>query len=277
MINSNEYLEQLFGIEAIDRFVALEFANCESLTDAEQVIWLHLLVTLSFMQRSGHSCLLLTEVAGTRLFVEPLLESEAELEAESEAELEAKSELEQEIDSDSQLWTESEPHSAQISHLQAVPTTSNSVTSSRKLGYKFPGLTEMISVIKKALGSEKDDKNNKISPLFVYQSGKLYSRRYYNFEQEIAASIANRTHITALSEDGLSRVKALWPAMFPTNTIDEQDWQQVAVAKSLVQQFSVINGGPGTGKTYTVLRLLLALQACNQNERIVLALSLIHI
>ena len=129
----------------------------------------------------------------------------------------------------------------------------------------------MISVIKKALGSEKDDKNNKLFPLFVYQSGKLYSRRYFNFEQEIAASIVNRTHVTALSEDGLSRVKALWPTMFPTNTTDEQDWQQVAVAKSLVQQFSVINGGPGTGKTYTVLRLLLALQACNQNERIVLA------
>ncbi|WOI39175.1 exodeoxyribonuclease V subunit alpha [Alteromonas sp. CI.11.F.A3] len=245
MINSNEYLEQLFGIEAIDRFVALEFAYCERLTDAEQVIWLHLLVTLSFMQRSGHSCLLLTEIAGTRLFVEP------ESNPESEPEL--------------------EPGTVIQSQAEPDPIGSSTDTSSRKLGYAFPGLTEMISVIKKALGSEKGDKNNKLFPLFVYQSGKLYSRRYYNFEQEIAASIANRTHVTALSEDGLSRVKALWPAMFPTNTTDEQDWQQIAVAKSLVQQFSVINGGPGTGKTYTVLRLLLALQACNQNERIVLA------
>lgn len=249
MINSNEYLEQLFGIEAIDRFVALEFAHCERLTDAEQVIWLHLLVTLSFMQRSGHSCLLLTEIAGARLFVEP--ESDAESDPESEPELELGTVIE--------------------SQAEPAPIESSTDTSSRKLGYAFPGLTEMISVIKKALGSEKDDKNNKLFPLFVYLSGKLYSRRYYNFEQEIAASIANRTHVTALSEDGLSRVKALWPAMFPINTTDEQDWQQVAVAKSLVQQFSVINGGPGTGKTYTVLRLLLALQACNQNERIVLA------
>ena len=167
MINSNEYLEQLFGIEAIDRFVALEFANCESLTDAEQVIWLHLLVTLSFMQRSGHSCLLLTEVAGARLFVEPLLESEAELEAELETDSEQEQERELEIDPDSRPWIESEPQSAQVLYVQPEPTTSDSVTSSRKLGYKFPGLTEMISVIKKALGSEKDDKNNKISPLSV--------------------------------------------------------------------------------------------------------------
>ncbi|MDO6539091.1 exodeoxyribonuclease V subunit alpha [Alteromonas stellipolaris] len=245
MINSDEYLEQLFGIEAIDRFVALEFAHCEGLTDAEQVIWLHLLVALSFMQRSGHSCLLLTEIAGTRLFVEPQSDAESE----------------PDLDPSTVIESQAEP-----AHKQ-----SSTETSSRKLGYAFPGLTEMISVIKKALGSEKDDKNNKLFPLFVYQSGKLYSRRYFNFEQEIAASIVNRTHVTALSEDGLSRVKALWPTMFPTNTTDEQDWQQVAVAKSLVQQFSVINGGPGTGKTYTVLRLLLALQACNQNERIVLA------
>lgn len=245
MINSDEYLEQLFGIEAIDRFVALEFAHCERLTDAEQVIWLHLLVALSFMQRSGHSCLLLTEIAGTQLFVEPQSDAESE----------------PELDPSTVIESQAEP----------APTESSTERSSRKLGYAFPGLTEMISVIKKALGSEKDDKNNKLFPLFVYQSGKLYSRRYFNFEQEIAASIVNRTHVTALSEDGLSRVKALWPTMFPTNTTDEQDWQQVAVAKSLVQQFSVINGGPGTGKTYTVLRLLLALQACNQNERIVLA------
>ena len=230
MINSNAYLEQLFGIEAIDRFVAQEFTHCEMLTDAEQVVWLHLLVTLSFMQRSGHSCLLLTEVAGTRLFVEPDIETEPTAGSES--------------------------------------TESSTDTISRKLGYTFPSLTDMISVIKKALNEDKD---NKIASLFVYHSGKLYSRRYYNFEQEIAASIANRTYVTALSEEGISRVKALWPAMFPTSITDEQDWQQVAVAKSLVQQFSVINGGPGTGKTYTVLRLLLALQACNQNERIVLA------
>ncbi|MEC8376008.1 MAG: exodeoxyribonuclease V subunit alpha, partial [Pseudomonadota bacterium] len=74
-----------------------------------------------------------------------------------------------------------------------------------------------------------------------------------------------------LDETATTRVKVLWPQMFPTSEVLQQDWQQVAVAKSIVQRFSVINGGPGTGKTYTVLRLLLALQAVDENINIVLA------
>lgn len=135
----------------------------------------------------------------------------------------------------------------------------------RKEGIVFPSLTSLIKVVKDALSDEK------ISPLFVYQHGRLYSRRYFEFEQEIARHVAQRTTYEPLDEDSVGRVKALWPDIFPTDVTDEQDWQQVAVAKCLVQRFSVINGGPGTGKTYTVLRLLLALQACNDKLNIVLA------
>ena len=135
----------------------------------------------------------------------------------------------------------------------------------RKEGIVFPSLTSLIKVVKDALSDEK------ISALFVYQHGRLYSRRYFEFEQEIARQVAQRTTYEPLDEDSVGRVKALWPDIFPTDVTDEQDWQQVAVAKCLVQRFSVINGGPGTGKTYTVLRLLLALQACNDKLNIVLA------
>lgn len=37
------------------------------------------------------------------------------------------------------------------------------------------------------------------------------------------------------------------------------DWQKVAVATALVNRFSIISGGPGTGKTTTVCKLLAAL------------------
>ena len=138
-------------------------------------------------------------------------------------------------------------------------------SQTRKEGIVFPSLTSLIKVVKDALRDEK------ISPLFVYQHGRLYSRRYFEFEQEIARQVAERTTYQPLDEDSVCRVKALWPDIFPTDVTDEQDWQQVAVAKCLVQRFSVVNGGPGTGKTYTVLRLLLALQACNDKLNIVLA------
>ncbi|VFS75745.1 Exodeoxyribonuclease V alpha chain [Raoultella planticola] len=46
-------------------------------------------------------------------------------------------------------------------------------------------------------------------------------------------------------------------ALFPAS--DEIDWQKVAAAVALTRRISVISGGPGTGKTTTVARLLAAL------------------
>lgn len=210
----NSYFDNLSGTEAIDRFVAVECGCCEELNETEQVVWLHLLIALSYMQRNGHSCLALDQVAERTLF---------------------------------------------------SGVTSSDDGESIRSGYTFESLTVLISTVKRALT------NNRLSHLFAYRSGKLYSRRYYEFEQEIADAIVQRTHFSPLSEEAMANVRALWPALFPTSVASEQDWQQVAVAKSLVQRFSVINGGPGTGKTYTVLRLILALQACDDTQRIVLA------
>lgn len=47
------------------------------------------------------------------------------------------------------------------------------------------------------------------------------------------------------------------------------NWQKVAAAVALTRRFAVISGGPGTGKTTTVTRLLAALieQSLSQNQR----------
>ena len=212
----------LYGIEAIDKFIAIEFALPESLDEKENEIWLHLLVALSYMQRNGHSCLPLNVLAGCTWFSDPGLSD-------------------------------------------VVEDTDTKTVDEVKVGYRFCALTPLIGVVKKALLAPN------ISSLFVYSQGVFYSRRYFEFEQEVAGQLANRTRFVNLEEQALSQVKALWPAMFPTSMQAHQDWQQIAVAKSLVQHFSVINGGPGTGKTYTVLRLILALQAMDAGLNIVLA------
>jgi len=243
-MNKNALFEQLFGIEAIDKFIASEFTPTSVLSEQENTTWLHLLVLLSFMQRHGHSCVMLSDVAGKTLFSEDASENTS---------------------------VSNSTHNS--------PLRDNGQTDTQKRGYTFDELTPLIGVVKKALSDER------IGQLFVYNNGMFYSRRYYEFEQEVAQGVVARTAFTPLSDEAYSKVKALWPAMFvkapssaasqePSQELalsSEQDWQQVAVAKSIVQKFSVINGGPGTGKTYTVLRLLLALQACEDNINIVLA------
>ena len=243
----SSFFDNLFGIEAIDKFVAKEFGFIDELAQEERFIWAGVLAYLSYMQRNGHSCIYLKEVAGTTLFKETDTEQAAGLTAQV-----------QESESASSI------HNPQGIIYQQEPVQRES-EQALKTGLELPQLTPLLKIVKSALGNEQ------VAQLFVYENGRLYSRRYYEFEQEVARDIVKRAALTPLTEDANDKVKQLWPAIFPTETTDQQDWQQIAVAKSLMQGFCVINGGPGTGKTYTVLRLLLALQACDKDLNIVLA------
>lgn len=53
------------------------------------------------------------------------------------------------------------------------------------------------------------------------------------------------------------------------------DWQQVAVALACVNQFSIISGGPGTGKTTTVTKLLALLIDLSSNAEKSLTIELV--
>ncbi|GFD91849.1 RecBCD enzyme subunit RecD [Alteromonas sp. KUL156] len=238
----SSFFDNLFGIEAIDKFVAKEFGFIDELAEDERLIWAGSLAYLSYMQRNGHSCVSLKEMAGTTLFKEAVIEQEGAVATETGVGV-----------------------SESLGEVSQALREQTEQQKTPKTGVDVPPLTPLLNIVKRALCNEQ------IAQLFVYDNGKLYSRRYYEFEQEVARNIVKRAALAPLTDDASERVKKLWPAIFPTETTDQQDWQQIAVAKSLMQRFCVINGGPGTGKTYTVLRLLLALQACDENIKIVLA------
>lgn len=87
----------------------------------------------------------------------------------------------------------------------------------------------------------------------------LYLRRYWDHERVVAGHIFARSqaHSTALDEDGARQ----WLDRFFPAASDGTNWQKVACALALRGRFSVITGGPGTGKTYTAARLLALLFA----------------
>ncbi|AOM02294.1 MULTISPECIES: exodeoxyribonuclease V subunit alpha [Cobetia] len=94
---------------------------------------------------------------------------------------------------------------------------------------------------------------------------RLYLRRYWQAEREVAAGLRARM---GPSEEGETRVSdALGERLrelFASNQPDPHgapDWQKLACALALRQRLTVISGGPGTGKTTTVTRLLALLQA----------------
>ncbi len=94
-------------------------------------------------------------------------------------------------------------------------------------------------------------------PLILDDKGKLYLYRYWEYEATLASLIQERVRHRDESIDRTllrSRLDQMFPT--PTGSSDGIDWQKVAVATPLLQKFTVISGGPGTGKTTTVARIL---------------------
>lgn len=91
----------------------------------------------------------------------------------------------------------------------------------------------------------------------VLDGHRLYLRRYWNYECRVAAGIASRLGENMLPAETLrDELQRLFPAAEDTAIA----WPRVACALAARGAFSVITGGPGTGKTTTVVRLLGLLQ-----------------
>lgn len=98
----------------------------------------------------------------------------------------------------------------------------------------------------------------------VFDQNRLYLRRYWQFETELAAALRQRTRPTPLAD--IPQARQCLDQLFADPVEPSQtNWQKIAAANALLQGFSVIVGGPGTGKTYTVTRLLACLMTCLQS------------
>ncbi|MEC8918766.1 MAG: exodeoxyribonuclease V subunit alpha [Pseudomonadota bacterium] len=93
----------------------------------------------------------------------------------------------------------------------------------------------------------------------VLDGERLYLRRYWQAESGVAAHLRQRLGQPLAVADELAEQLA---ALFAGNQRegDDPDWQRVACALALRQRLTIISGGPGTGKTTTVTRLLALLQ-----------------
>lgn len=99
--------------------------------------------------------------------------------------------------------------------------------------------------------------------------GRLYLHRHFDLERRLAARVAAAATAAPLPVDEAA-ARAL-RALFGAPAGDAPDWQQVGAALALTRRLTVISGGPGTGKTTTVVNLLAALLAQSPDARIALA------
>jgi exodeoxyribonuclease V alpha subunit len=126
-----------------------------------------------------------------------------------------------------------------------------------KTGFAFANSQDLGDVIQRftaIVPSRKD---------IEWDEPNLYTARYINYENEIAQFFREQQLKCLVSSDPMFAhlqqcADTLWPTLFPIKPKQGMDWQKVSVANGLISQTSIISGGAGTGKTYTVARLLLS-------------------
>ncbi len=117
---------------------------------------------------------------------------------------------------------------------------------------------------------------------FIIQSGLLYLQRYYVYEtiiyNKILSFIEFERNETGKRKDDLLSQKIVINQLFEDSSSteglsDEEkiDWQLAAATNTILNNFTIITGGPGTGKTTTVAKILAVLYALNPHEKVALA------
>lgn len=219
----------LLGVEAIDYFFARQIVNCQQtfknskLSSQEYSEIFHLLIALSFFQRQGSVCISISKIANQSFWLDP----------------------------SSNDRQEDQNKTVYLGHISPVIV----------IGYCFNDRTTLLQILTKFISYLPSNS------YLVLEDDRLYSKRYWQYEQNLCQFIALNLTKTKLEnwEAELnikqSDISNNMQMMFSSSAIEnnEPDFQQLSVLNSLYSPFSIITGGAGTGKTYTIARLAVLL------------------
>lgn len=100
------------------------------------------------------------------------------------------------------------------------------------------------------------DESDAVARPFVLDGTRLYFRRNFRHECAVAAHLAARLDTAIEGQDGAA-AECWLEALFAGEDAQAVADQRAAVSAALRRGFLVLTGGPGTGKTTTLLKLLL--------------------
>ncbi len=109
------------------------------------------------------------------------------------------------------------------------------------------------------------------------QGQRVYLARYFDYERRLAQALVGRAgHEAGAASvfDAPGTAAALHERItryFGAPQDDDIDWQRVAALVALSGRLTIVSGGPGTGKTTTVVGVLACLLDANPTLRIALA------
>lgn len=135
------------------------------------------------------------------------------------------------------------------------------------------GLTNFRLVSTDELMNHKFVSSGEIKKPLILSNDRLYLQRYYHYETSILNRIKSmiETEDDATATESLNQIRDEIQKFFNNKSESQTDWQAVAAISAVINRFSIITGGPGTGKTTTVAKLLSLLLKINPEMKIALA------
>ncbi len=121
---------------------------------------------------------------------------------------------------------------------------------------------------------------NLVQPFVLHQT-RLYIQRYFQYESEIIDQIfrfiEHEKSVESNRKEQLLKQKQFIEKLFSNHIADTSlsreeriDWQRIAAVTSILKNFSIITGGPGTGKTTTVAKILALLYSMDPELKVAL-------
>ena len=107
----------------------------------------------------------------------------------------------------------------------------------------------------KLISSRVVGRPGELFPLILDKKCRLYLSRYFEYEKSLSETIKEKAGKRTGEFDRIRLSEGL-KRLFPTEQDQQPNRQKVAAVVAVLNQFSIISGGPGTGKTFTVAKIL---------------------
>ncbi|KWI34946.1 AAA family ATPase [Burkholderia stagnalis] len=108
-------------------------------------------------------------------------------------------------------------------------------------------------------------------PLIVDRHDRLYLSRYFDYERRLADALVAQAGEGAAADALAPDVLRERLARYFGPAAGDVDWQRVAAIVALTGRVTIVSGGPGTGKTTTVVGVLACLLDAHPDLRVALA------